>query len=225
MSSPLLLLVCPSNVPARLVQVLAARSMHFGLWVTVACVICFAARHGRLADIASTCSQAGSLLRSAPGGPSWRGLFTTGGWGWSWLMPRTLGGGWPLLERLACYTREAGLFAAGMGALWYLVLPALVRSAAPPLQDSWVLDLGLGFGVVGAVAGCYVVGCLGGSWLTWLMCWQAWVLTGMSLCWRQPMPLLPHQAGYVLVVAVVMPLAAGALPFVHLSAYLPRASL
>ena len=137
------------------------------------------------------------------------------------------GGCW--WDALRCYARETGSFAVGLAATWYLVFPLLrggrggaagssgAGGILPGMSSEVVrlhilLDLVLGFGLVGGAAGSYVVACLGGCWIAWLVVWISWLIAvGGMLWWGEASSVW---GGFnVFTTAVGLPLAAGVLPF------------
>ena len=73
----------------------------------------------------------------------------------------------------------AGLYGLVLLLAWYPLLPGLTRLMAREVHQSWILDLGLGMGLVGAAAGALVRG--GGHQHFWrcgtadAACLAAWV--------------------------------------------------
>ena len=146
---------------------------------------------------------------------------------WGRYLPSS--GSWGLLSSLGCYARETGSYAVGLAAAWYIVLPLLGgRSGGPSLPGQHglhaLLDVGLGLGLVGGAAGSYMVACLGGCWLAWLLLWLTWVgVAAGVLSWAEAEGQSPAAAAAsslevwrgvnMVLLALFLPLAAGALPF------------
>eukprot|EP00955_Chlamydomonas_euryale_P037610 350834-Chlamydomonas_euryale.AAC.4 len=219
---------------ARAAASLAARCLRFGLLVCIAATGVCALRAGRLAELRATCMQpdAGRAAFSSA-----TGLGSVAGWvragaqaasrfAWRAALGGGLAGGgggvrpswW--LPTMVCIAREAGLFAAGGGVLLWLLLPALLRAGPPQLSHgSWLLDLGLAYGVLGGAVGAHVVHCLGGCWATWLACWLVWLACSAAGAVVKPAGRsLTATAAMVLCLAVVGPMAVAVLPFHVLAA-------
>ena len=228
-----------SSSPSQ--QVLVSRCMRFGLWAMVAMVLCNSALYGRMADIQSTCSSGGHHQGAAswggadddPGSGSGRSFVSRIMWGMIWSrfrlhqgVGRSFGGIW--WSMLSCYARESGSYAIGLAASWYVILPLLSggRGAGaggcgggvlPDTSKEGVrihilLDLVLGLGLVGGAAGSYVVACLGGCWVAWLMAWSSWVMAAGRMFWWGEASSIWGGVN-VVTLALALPLAAGALPF------------
>ena len=181
-------------------------------------------------------SSPGGVSGDDPGGSSGSGRSFVSRimWGMIWSrfrlhrgVGRSFGGTWWTM--LSCYARESGSYAIGLAASWYVILPLLSgggRGAGaggcgggvlPDTSKEGVrihilLDLVLGLGLVGGAAGSYVVACLGGCWVAWLMAWSSWVMAAGGMLWWGEASSVWGGVN-VAALAVVLPLAAGSLPF------------
>ena len=159
-------------------QAVWCRTFRMGMWVFIATLVLSSVRGGRMATVFRSCSAIGSA--------SSKPLFR---WHWSLVYAVfSSSNAASSFGNILCISRGLGLHAIGLAVIWNLFLPFLRQSgsssvilgfsssSSSPLElGDLLLDLGIGFGLIGSGAGSYLTSCLGGSWFVFTTLWLSWI--------------------------------------------------
>ena len=170
-------------------QAMWCRCFRIGLWIMMVTLVLCSVRGGRVATVFRSCAAGGAEASSKP-------IFFK--WPWSLVYSSAFR---PLsskpqvsnissLGSLICISHGLGLHALALAAVWQVLIPLLRHSSSSGSiimgfsssnqsqleRGDLVLDLGVGFGIIGSAAGAYLTSCLGGYWPVFIALWILWIV-------------------------------------------------
>lgn len=233
-------------------QAMWCRCFRLGLWILVITLVLSSMKGGRVATVFSSCTVPGGAQASS-NKPSllkwpWSSIYFSSSAAFYSSSPpssQTRASPFSSLGNLWCICHGLGLHAIALAAVWQLLLPLLRSSGSSGSiimgfssstnhsqldNGDLILDLGVGFGIIGSFAGAYLTSCLGGSWPVFVALWISWIAyLSASIAGEATGDGIGKERGgtqqgswsrgiKILVLSAILPILIGSLPF-HLAFY------